>query len=195
MEQHDNQFDLPSSVFIEKRLREFNDRKRKNAFLESIMTDPRASTLYETNGRKTTLFPKSNGPRTSTWRQTKKMALDLNKAGIDVAFLPEVNSLICADSLLKIRNTYRLADFKYCVTTNPNTLAKELEHGFQQASTIVLKLENMDTGMFKRAIGYLLRNEIPYGNLILMNEYGKYVELEKREFRTGIYRKKIRGLL
>ena len=123
------------------------------------------------------------------------MAIDLNKAGIDVTFLPEVDGLICADSLLKIRNTYRLADFKYCVTTNSNTLAKELEHGFQQASTIVLKLENMDAGIFKKAIGYLLRNEIPYGNLILMNEYGKYVELEKRDIKTEIYRKKIRGLL
>ncbi|MBO4328391.1 MAG: hypothetical protein J5831_03150 [Bacteroidales bacterium] len=195
MEQHDNQFDLPSSVFIEKRLREFNDRKRKNAFLESIMTDPRASTLYETNGRKTTLFPKSNGPRTSTWRQTKKMAIDLNKAGIDVAFLPEVNSLICADSLLKIRNTYRLADFKYCVTTNPNTLAKELEHGFQQASTLVLKLENMDAGVFKDAISYLERNKKPFGDILLINSRGKTLIIKYKELISNKYARKIKGFL
>lgn len=187
--------DLPTSIYIEQRLREINNRKQKNTFLESIMTDSRATTLFETNGKKTIAFPGSKGPRTSTWGQTKKMAFELNKTGIDVTFLTETDGLICADSLLKIRNTYRLADFKYCVTKNSNTLAKELEHGFMQASLVVLKLRNMDAGVFKDAIGYILRNEIPYGNLILMNKYGKLVELEKRDIKTGIFRKKIRGLL
>lgn len=53
----------------------------------------------------------------------------------------------------------------------------------------------MDAGLLKEAIDYLLRNEIPYGNIMLQNKYGKLVELTMKEIRTGIYRKKITGFL
>ncbi len=142
---------MPSynSRYIEQKLGEIKDRKGKNAFLESIMNDPTTTVLFEVNGHKTVLFSENKGPKTNTWEQTKQMAAGLNKAGYDVAFIPEIDDGTWADSLIMTGKIYRLADFKYCVTTSSNTLAKELEHGFKQAGTIVLQLEHMDTGMFK----------------------------------------------
>ena len=184
-----------NSRYIEQKLSEIKNRKDKNAFLESIINDPIATVLHETNGHKTVLFPENKGPKTNTWEQTKQMAFELNKVGYDVAFIPEIDDETCADSLIMTGKIYRLADFKYCVTTSSNTLAKELEHGFKQAGTTILQLEHMDTGMFKEAVDYLLRNEIPHGNIILMNRYGKTVELLKKDLKTGVYKKAIKGLL
>ena len=48
-----------------------------------------------------------------------------------------------------------------------------MEHGFKQAETVILKLENIDTGLFNEAIDYLVRNEIPCGNILMINKYGK----------------------
>lgn len=90
---------------------------------------------------------------------------------------------------------FKIADFKYCVTSKANTLSVDLKHGFEQANNVVLKLPNMDAGSFKDAIDYLLRNEIPYGNIILINKYGKVLELSKKELRTGIFKKRVRGFL
>jgi len=184
-----------NSQYIERKLSEIKDRKSKNAFLESIMNAPTAVVINEANGHKTVLFPENKGPKTNTWEQTKQMAFDLNKAGYDVAFIPEIDDETCADSLIMTGKIYRLADFKYCVTTSSNTLAKELEHGFKQAGTTILQLEHMDAGLFKEAIAYLLRNEILRGNIILMNKYGKSVELLKKDLKTGVYKKAIKGLL
>ena len=159
------------------------------------MRDPTATILNEVNGHRTILFQGNKGPKTGTWEQTKQMAFELNRHGIDVAFLPELQFDTCADSLIKTGNVFRVADFKYCVTTNPNTLSKDLEHGFEQANTIVLKLEKMDSGLFKIAIEYLLRNEIPYGNIFLINNYGRALEIPRKDFKTGVYRKMIKGFL
>ena len=186
---------IPYSSLIIKKLEAIKDRKAKNAFLESVMDDNRAELLNENDGHKTTLFKEIKGPKTSTWEQTKQMAFELNEAGIDVAFLPEHESLTNTDSLLKMGNIFKLADFKYCVTVKPNTLAKQLEHGFTQAGTIVLKLTQMDAGQFVEAIDYLVRNEIACGNIILMNKYGKSIELPKNEIKTGMFRKKVKGFL
>lgn len=183
------------SVYIEHRLSELRDRKSKNAFLESVMTDPAAVVLNESNSHKTILFPGNKGPKSITWEQTKRMAFDLNDNGFDVVFLPELLNDVCADSLIRNGQVFKIADFKYCVTSKINTLSIDLEHGFQQASNIVLKLVNMDSGSFNEAVAYLLRNNIPYGNIILVNKYGKTLELSKKEFKTGIYRKRIKGFL
>lgn len=157
----------PNSRYIEQRLNEIKDRKGKNAFLESIMSDPTATVLNEVNGYKTILFHGNKGPKTNTWNQTKQMAFELNEAGFDVAFIPEIENGTCADSLIRVGKNCRLADFKYCVTKKTSTLASELEHGFKQAETVILKLEHIDTGLFNEAIDYLVRNEIPYGNILL----------------------------
>lgn len=159
------------------------------------MSNPSATVLNEINGHKTILFPKNKGPKTITWEQTKQMAFELNRQGYDIAFLPELTSETSADCLIKIGSAYRIADFKYCITTNSNTLAKDLKHGFSQANTIVLKIKKMDSGLFKDAVDYLLRNNIPYGDIILINNYSRILELHKKEFRTGIYKKTIKGFL
>lgn len=185
----------PFSANILQKVNEARSVKEKNAIFASVMNDDRAMIINAINGCSTKLFPGNKGPKTSTWEQTKQMACELNEAGVSVVFLPELDDVVCSDSLIKMGKIFRLADFKYCVTTNANTLAKELEHGFMQAGTIILKLVNMDAGLLKYAIDYLLRNEIPYGNIMLQNKYGKLVELTMKEIRTGIYRKKITGFL
>ena len=184
-----------NSPAIEKRLSEIRDRKEKNAFLESIMTHPSTTVLNESNGHKTILFSGNKGPKTITWEQTKQMAFELNRQGVEVAFLPELEDSISTDSLVEIGKNYWLADFKYCITTKSNTLAKELEEGFGQAKTIVLKLQKMDLGEFKEAIDYLLRNEIPYGDIILMNKYGNAVALTYKDIKTGKFARKAKGFL
>lgn len=184
-----------NSKYIEHRLSELYDRKSKNAFLESVMCDQEAVILNESNGHKTIMFPGNKGPSSSTWEQTKKMAFDLNNNGYDVAFLPELLSEICADSLLKNGKVFKIADFKYCVTSKANTLSVDLKHGFEQANNVVLKLPNMDAGSFKDAIDYLLRNEIPYGNIILINKYGKLLTIGFKEIRNKSYIRKIKGFL
>ena len=123
------------------------------------------------------------------------MAFELNKAGFDIAFLPELTFETSADCLIKAGNNYRIADFKFCATTKTNTLAKDLKHGFEQANTIILRLEKVDSGMFKEAVDYLLRNDISYGNIILLNTYGKVLELPRKELKTGIFKKTIKGFL
>lgn len=186
---------IMDSSFIEHRLSELKDRKSKNAFLESVMNAPTTSILNVSNGHKTILFPENKGPKSSTWEQTKQMAFDLNENGFDVAFLPELLNGVCADSLIRNGRVFKIADFKYCVTSKANTLSIDLEHGFEQANNVVLKLVNMDGGSFKEAVDYLLRNGIPYGNIILINKYGEVLELSKKEFKTGIYKKRIKGFL
>ena len=44
-------------------------------------------------------------------------------------------------ALIRHGKVYKLADFKYCVTTHSGTMAKELRHGFKQAGTVVLQLK------------------------------------------------------
>ena len=184
-----------NSRYIEQKLSEIKDRKGKNAFLESIMSDPTAAILHEVNGHKTVLFSENKGPKTNTWEQTKQMSFELNKAGYDVAFIPEIDDETCADSLIVIDKVYKLADFKYCVTTNSNTLAKELGHGFKQANTVILKPEYIDSGLFNEAVDYLLRNEIPYGNIVLMNKYGKVRIITHKDIRNEVYGRKTKGFL
>ena len=184
-----------NSPAIEKQLVELKNRKEKNAFLESIMTHPSAVVLNETNGHKTILFAGNKGPKTITWKQTKQVACELNRQGYDVAFLPELSSKSCADSLVKKGKIYRIVDFKYCITKKANTLVLDLEHGFQQANTIVLKLERMDSGTLKDAINYLTRNDMALGNIILINSYGQCLDFSRKALKTGIYSKAIKGFL
>lgn len=185
----------PFSPIIAEHINEAKNRNAKNAIFESVMTDSRAELLSETNGHKTMLFPGSKGPKTATWEQTKKMADELNNVGIDVTFLPEFEDKPSTDSLIKIGEKYKLADFKYCTTIKANTIVKELERGFRQAGTIVLKLENMNSGEFKNAIEYILRNETPYGDIVLINEYGKVLTITYKEIKSGKYARKTKGFL
>ena len=185
----------PFSAIILQRVNEARGIKEKNAIFESVLKDDKAMIINVVDGCSTKIFPGNKGPKTSTWEQTKQMAYELNAVGIDVVFLPEAQDQISTDSLLKIRNTYKLADFKYCVTTKANTLAMKMKHGFEQANTIVLKLVKMNTGVFKDALDYLIRNEIPYGDIILINEYGKVKTISYKDISRGKFIKKTKGFL
>jgi hypothetical protein len=123
------------------------------------------------------------------------MAKDLNDHGESVAFLPELDGVTSADSLVLFRERPVVADFKYCITKKANTLAGDLEDGFGQANTIVVKLENMDAGVFCDAIEYLKRKNFPCGNIKVLNQYGDALELTFTDIRNGKYRKKIKGFL
>ena len=74
-------------------------------------------------------------------------------------------------------------------------MASELEHGFKQAGVIILKLIRSDTGRFKDALEYLLRNSISCGDILLINKFGKTLEIQEKDLRTGFYKKKAKGFL
>ena len=187
-------FEPFSPVIIEK-LRELHDLKNKLKLFESIINDERATVLSEAEGAKTVMFPGHKGVKTDSWKATKQMAYDINIHGESVVFLPEFDGDTSADALVLFKGRPSVADFKYSGGTNWNTLQKDIAHGFEQAGTVVLKLTKMDAGAFKDAIDYLVRNEVPIGNIKLINEYGKIMEIERKEMKSGIYRKKIKGFL
>ena len=53
----------------------------------------------------------------------------------------------------------------------------------------------MDVGGFKAAIKQVLRKTNNYGNLIIMNKYGKIKELSRKDIKLGRYKIKIKGFL
>lgn len=122
------------------------------------------------------------------------MAKDINKTGESVIFLPELHKVSSADALVLFHGKPTIADFKYCVTKKTNTLIGNLKDGFNQANTVVIKLENMDMGAFREAIEYFIRNNLPYGNIKLINKYGKVVEISHDDIRKNKVRKRTKGL-
>lgn len=187
-------FEPFSPVIIEK-LRERNDLKRRLQLFDEIVNDERATVLSAFGEAKTVVFPGHKGSQHETWRGIRQMAREINRAGESVAFLPELDRTTSADALVLFRGQPAVADFKYCVTTKANTLAGNLEDGFRQAGTVVVKLENMDAGVFRDAIEYLKRKNFPCGNIKLINEYGEIAEITFTDIRSGKYKKKIKGFL
>lgn len=187
-------FDPFSAIVIEK-LNERRDLKNKLRLFEDILNDGRAEVIFEIERAKTIAFPNHKGSQHKTWTGIKQMAKDINASGESVAFLPELNGETSADAIVLFNGKPVVADFKYCVTKKDNTLAGELEDGFKQARTVVVKLENMDSGVFNDAIDYLVRNGILFGNIKLLNEYGKILEFTEKDLRYGAYKKKIKGFL
>ncbi|MBQ2188689.1 MAG: hypothetical protein II401_09085, partial [Bacteroidales bacterium] len=195
----------PFSANILQRVNEARGIKEKNAIFESVMNDDRAMIINAVDGFSTKIFPGNKGPKTSTWEQTKQMAYELNKVGISVVFLPEHKNLSSADALLKSydklfgEKKYRISDFKYVESTNANTVQEELIDGFNQANTIVLKLKNMDGGLFLEVLKYIKRNEerrgYHYGDILLQNKYGKTVLISRSDIRTNRFIRKIKGFL
>lgn len=186
----------PVSTAIVSAVAKAADNRERVKIYESVMLDERAQLLHDVDGHRTTVFPGHMGTKKASWGATKKMAFELNEQGIDVAFLPEMPGKVSADSLIRTKKgVYHMADFKHATTTNSNTLSKDLAHGFEQAGTVVLKLEKMDVGQFRETIEYLKRNDIPFGNIILMNRYGSHLELTYRDIKSGRYKSKIKGFL
>jgi len=185
----------PFSPIVIEKLKEHKDLKHKLGLFEEILSDERAKELSKVEGARTVVFPGHKGSQHDTWKGIKQMAKDLNRNGESVAFLPELDRVTSADALVLFRGRPTVADFKYCITTKANTLAGNLEEGFRQAGTVVVKLENMDAGMFKDAIGYMVRNDISYGNIKIINKYGKTKELTYEDIKRGRYVKMIKGFL
>lgn len=189
-----------NSKYIEQQLSTIKDRKSKIVFLESIMNDPRAIILFEVKGHKTVLFSENKGPKTSTWKQTQQMAFDLNNNGFDVAFIPESDSERGADAVIKTsQNEYKIVEFKCSTTKLANTLQKDLIDGFGQATTIVLKTNNMDAGLLSEVLAYLGRNEqnkgFRFGEIYFLNKYGEILLINRSNVRRNNYKKKLKGFL
>lgn len=185
----------PFSPMIIEAVRMAKDRKAKNAIFESILNDERASVLYQAQTAKTTIFSNHKGKRSPVWAETKQMARDLNKRGISVSFLPEMDETSCSDALLLIgKRSWHLADFKYSATTNSNTLAKQLMGGFEQANYVVLKMEKGDLGTIRDAVEECKRKGT-IGSIILINKNGNVYELTRKSLMSGRYRKILKGEL
>lgn len=185
----------PFSAIVIKHLNDRKDLKSKIKLFCDILEDNRAETILETDTAKTVVFPGHKGSQHETWQGVIQMAKDINANGENVVFLPELKNGTSADALVMFRGKPVVADFKYCVTTNSNTLACDLSKGFHQAKTIVLKLENMDSGQLCESIDYLNRNGIERGNLILINKYGKLKYLSRSEIISAKYQKIVKGFL
>ena len=185
----------PFSPNIIKLLGEQRDLKSKLHLFDIILNDHRAEVVNETDKAKTVVFPGHKGSQHKTWQGTKEMAQDINNCGESVAFLSELKDGTSADAVVLFKGKPVVADFKYCVTTKSNTLAGNLAEGFQQAQTVVLKLVNMDSGVFKKAVKYLVRNNIPYGNIKLINKYGKILEISIKDIAGEKFIKTIKGFL
>ena len=186
----------PFSPMIIEAVRKAKERKTKNAIFESILNDERASVLYQTQTAKTTIFPNHKGKRSPVWAETKQMARDLNESSISVSFLPEMEDISCADSIVKIgKKEWRLADFKYSTSTNYNTIAEDIVKGVKQADSIALKLVNADLGSFSEVVKQLKRKKSVPKTMIVINKYGKTRIIERRELLNGKYKKHLKGFL
>ncbi len=188
----------PISPAIISAVQKVQGTKQKNAIYESVMNDSRTTVLNEFNGHRTVLYPGHRGTVHKSWVPTQQMAFTLNENGMDVAFLPERagEKVKYADSLIKVNEKrYILADFKHCTTMKSNTLGEDLIDGFAQAKNIVLKVPNMDAGRLCEALDQVKRKIDNYGNIILINKNGKFLEITRRDIKTGRYRFKVKGFL
>lgn len=186
----------PFSHIILEKLSSMRDQKHKLGLFNEIMNDEAFKTLHVAgNGAKTVCHPLNRGKKAGSWQQTKEMAFALNEKGRSVAFLPEYASETSADALTIMGKMPRVVDFKYSSSTKVGTLVKDLSKGFKQSSTIVLKLENMGLGEFRDVIESMKRNEVSVGNIILINNQNKVVDLSYKEFAQHKYMKKLRGFL
>ncbi len=180
----------PFSPVIIEALRKVRDRSRKAKLFDDILNDSRAEVINKAKNAKTTLYPTNRGKKTSSWTNTRQMAKDLNEHGSSVSFLPEYLETSSADAIVQFKGKWKVADFKFSTSTNHNTIAEDLSHGFEQADTVVLKMMRGDAGTFKRVIEQLQRKKCPIGNICLINKYGKVIELTKADLAKDKYLKK-----
>jgi len=188
----------PFSYIIINELQKLKSNIERRHLYEAIFNDERAILLNEAENARTVMFANHN-TRDENWKNTKEMAFALNDNDIDVCFLPETGKVPTgvkrADAIIKVNKLWSIADFKYCISSNDNTLSSELTNGFRQAKVIVLKLVNADLGIFREAIDYLKRNDIKIGDIILMNEYNKVLYITSKQLITDRYSYLIKGFL
>jgi len=176
--------------------------KPRHAILlkDAILTNDEIKPTFSLpNGATTRVYDGHKGVKATSWAETKKMALVLNKNKISVAFLPERHNQRSADALLKIIDKkgsvkYKIADFKYCSSGKVNTLTKELREGAKQAKLLVVKIDTMDTGRFLQAINYL-RQHKSIVDMVLINKKNKMCYFKANVIRNKNFGTKIRGFL
>ncbi|MBD5309138.1 MAG: hypothetical protein HDS10_01730 [Bacteroides sp.] len=176
-------------------IKSLRDKNQKEKYIESLLLSDEFTLEYlDEKGKKTMLHP-AHKIKDKYWAQTKEMAHALNRSGRDVVFLPEYENISMADAVTKIRDIPRVVDFKYSASTKPNTLQQHLAEEFHQAGAVVLKLENMDAWQFRETIEYMKRNDLPLGDILLINSRNKVIEFDYRDFKTKRYKNKIKGFL
>lgn len=182
----------PFSPIIMEKLRKLKKLREREKLFEDILKLENFEIAQQSNNI-TLLHPlhKTNG----NWQETLNMAKSINDDGDIVAFLPEYDRKISADAITKINGKYKVVDFKYCISTKYNTIQDELHKAFIQAEGVVIQLVNADLGIFKDAIDYLKRNNLPIKDFKILNKYGKILDLSRNEFIKGTYLKKMRGFL
>ncbi|WP_394265670.1 hypothetical protein [Bergeyella zoohelcum] len=185
----------PFSPIVREEFAKLKNRFEKRKLFDDILNDKDFKTLNidDKTKKKTIIHPQSREPESKNWDKTQTMAKFLNKADKDVIFLPEYKDRPSADALLVFKGKYTIADFKYFTTTKANTIALELTRTYGNIPTIVMQFEKADLGMFKSAIEYIKRNENPLGDVIIMNKYGKILEIEYKEFINNKYEKMLKG--
>lgn len=185
---------VPFSAIILQKLSKIRKLKEKQKLFEEVAADSSFKTvdLGLKQGGTTKVHPlhKAKG---KSWKNTKKMAKDINNVGDDVVFLPEYESETSADALTKIKGKWQIVDFKHSTTTKASTLKIDLAKGFTQAEGVVLKLTKMNRADFIETIDELIRKNKPMGNIKLINKYGKVLDLSEHELKKGMYKKKIKG--
>lgn len=183
---------VPYSDEIKLRIDCIRDNRQRDELFKAIAKE--GDTIYESKG-KVTFYKENKGKHSDSWKNTLQMAKDIADSGDDVCFIPEYNGATSADAFTKILGKYRLVDFKCLTTKKWNSAQSDLEHGFEQADSVVLKLTEMDKKNFIITIEYMKRNNIKLGNMKLINKKGKVVDIAKKEFMNAKYIQKIKGFL
>lgn len=186
------------AVIIIEKLRKLKHLSQQQRLLQNVVDDLDNFDIIHIapSGARTTIHPLHKTKKKDNWELTKQMAIDLNTEGKSVVFLPEHDEISSADALVtNVAGRIRLVDFKHSTTEKWNSLQADLEKGFTQANTIVLKLEKMDAQGFIDTISYMVRNKMRIGNIVLMNNRGKHIDLLADSLKSGSYKKKVRGFL
>lgn len=187
----------PFSPIVREEFAKLKDKRLKDKLFNEILDDKdfKLIGLNEKTKRKTILHPLSREPDSKNWIKTQAMARALNEADKDVIFLPEYKDKPSADALLKFKNKYTIADFKYFRTLKSGTIATELINTFDKIETVVIKFKQIDLGIIVEAIDEVKRKNKSLGNIVFINKYNKVYEIDKKELISDKYIYKLRGKL
>ena len=183
----------PYSDEIIKQLKKCDTKAQRNNLLESVAHGKEAKVINDNGKAFTTCYPGHRSMKGETWKNTKRIAIDLNNRGMSVCFLPEYKDKISADAIVKVADSWRLADFKCSQSVKSNTIATDIEHAFEQAEHCVIKMINADKGIICEALDYLRRNNIQTGGFTIVNRYGKCKNITKEEVKRGKYKGLLKG--
>lgn len=185
----------PFSPIIINQLGKLRTSKEKQRLLKEVTTDESFGLLdlgLQQGGvtRKHRLHKTGKG-----WADTKGMARDINRRGVDVCFLPEYDEITSADAITSINGKLCIVDFKFSTTTSVGTLKKDLQKGFEQAGNIVLKFTKGSRRVFEETIDEMVRKERLLGDIKLINRQGKVKDLSAKKLLSGKYKKELKGFL